>query len=459
MSTNVENAFITDYLTEADGDAVKVYLYGLYLCKNVAEEFSLSDFAKSIFIDEERVKDAFRFWEEFDLVSIISEEPFTVRYLPIVSYGKPRRFKAGKYDDFCKSLQLLLNDSRMISPNEYLLYFSVMEDYNIKPEAMLMICKYCIDLKGETISAKYICAVAKEFAGRGITTVDLIEEELSDYNLKSADVSKVLGAMGIRRKADIEEYNLFTKWHDELSFEIKAIVFAAKLFKAKSPKFLDEKLMELYSAKCFTEKEITGYVARQTELTDLARTLTRSLSVYVEVMRPVIENYLNPWLALGFDEDTLKFIANYCFTHRKRSLEEMDATVKKLYEKGLVNLPSLHEYVKTIAVEDEFIKKVFDVVSIDRHPNEWDRKNLSIWRDWGFSDEMIVEAAKFAIGKSNPIAYINSVLSSWKSQHILSADKIPSKKEAATGGRTANDRTYSKEELDALIQDADKVEF
>ena len=459
LSTNIENAFITDYLTEAEGDAVKVYLYGLYLCKNFSEEYSIKEFSKSLFLDEERVKDCFRFWEEFDLVTIISEEPFTVKYLPITAFGKPRKFKAGKYDDFCKSLQSLINDSRMISPNEYLGYFSVMEDYNIKPEAMLMICKYCIDLRGETISGKYITAVAKDFAARGITTVELIEEELSDYNLNVADTQKVLSSMGIRRKADIDDYNLFSKWTEELSFDVKTIVFAAKIFKAKNPKYLNEKLMELYSAKKFTQKEITDYVARQTELNELAKKIARSLSVYVEVVQPVIENYLNPWMAMGYDEDALIFLANYCFKHRKKTLEDMDATVKRLYEKGLVNLSSIVEYIKTIAVEDEFIRGVFEIVAMDRNPNEWDRKNLATWRDWGFSDEMISEAAKFAAGKSNPVVYINSVLSTWKSQGILSPDKIPSKKEIRSGAKTANDRTYTKEELDALIQDADKVEF
>ena len=32
MFTSVENQFITKYLPQANGDAVRVYLYGLYLC-------------------------------------------------------------------------------------------------------------------------------------------------------------------------------------------------------------------------------------------------------------------------------------------------------------------------------------------------------------------------------------------------------------------------------------------
>ena len=35
--TGVENAFVTEYLPIASGDAVKVYLYGLFLCQNPIE--------------------------------------------------------------------------------------------------------------------------------------------------------------------------------------------------------------------------------------------------------------------------------------------------------------------------------------------------------------------------------------------------------------------------------------
>ena len=36
--TSLENTFITEYLGRAGGDAVKVYLYGLYLCANPQRE-------------------------------------------------------------------------------------------------------------------------------------------------------------------------------------------------------------------------------------------------------------------------------------------------------------------------------------------------------------------------------------------------------------------------------------
>ncbi|MBQ6883568.1 MAG: DnaD domain protein [Clostridia bacterium] len=464
LSTSIDNSFITDYLIEADGAAVKVYLYGLFLCKNGSDAIDFTKFCTNLGMEESTVKDCFRYWEEFDCVSIIAEEPFTVKYLPLSKTGKPRKFKAGKYDEFNKSLQSLITE-RMISTNEYADYFSVMEDYSIKPEAMLMICKYCVDLKGPSIGGKYIYAVAKDFAMRGITTVDTIEIELADYLTKSSDIQKVLTALSIKRKADVEDLNYYNKWVKELGFEHSVIVFIAKATKAKSVLKLDEVITELYGAKVYSEKEVASYLVRKSEVIELAKSLTRELSVYCEVIKPVIDNYVNPWLALGFNGETLTFLANYCFKKRKKSLEEMNDVVNSLYKKGLISLFDIADYFKLKAKDDEFIKQLLDMTGTNRQPNEWDRKNLASWRNWGFSDEMIISAAEISGGRSNPMIYMNSVLGNWKAKGIFVKEDIPATVRQSGGDTSkmshhfANERTYTKEELDKLIVDIETVDF
>lgn len=464
LSTSVDNAFIQDYLLEADGQAVKVYLYGLYICKNPIEEFTFTEFCKELFMDEETVKDCFKYWEDFDCVSILSDTPFTVKYLPLSSNGKPRKFKAGKYDEFNKALQGLITE-RMISVNEYASYFGVMEDYQIKPEAMLMICKYCVDVKGPSISGKYINAVAKDFAMRGITTVDAIEVELSDYFDKSNEIQKVLTSLGLKRKAEMDDLNYYNKWIKELGFELAIVTFVAKLSKAKSVMKLDETLTELYSAKVFSKEEIQNYLSKKTENIELGKKIAKELSLYVEVIQPVLDNYLNPWLSMGYDNETLLFIANYCFRRRKRSFEDMDDTVKTLYKKGLISLVDIADYVKRRAKDDEFIKTLLDETGTMRSPNEWDRKNLSNWREWGFSDDMILSAAKISGGTNNPMIYMNTVLGKWKTKGIFSTEDIPNEPKqksadyALPGVHFKNERTYTKEELDGLISNIEDLDF
>ena len=185
--TGVENAFIKEYLPLASGDAVRVYLYGLFLCQNPQIDSSVSNISIFLNLSEESVKDCFIFWEEFGLVSIVSNEPFSVVYHPVVGSGvssKPRKIKAEKYSEFTKALQAII-PSRMISTSEYSEYFSIMETYSIKPDAMLMIVKYCADRKGSDISYRYVSKVAKDFGNRGIITVDKVEQELSSYVLRT----------------------------------------------------------------------------------------------------------------------------------------------------------------------------------------------------------------------------------------------------------------------------------
>ncbi len=458
---SIDSAFIAEYLPEASGDAVRVYLFGLWLC-STESEISLEKVAENLKLSCEEVIDNFKFWEEYDLVSIISQDPFIVRYLPISKTSKPRKFKPEKYTDFTNAIQALLPE-RMISTAEYSAYFSVMEDFSIKPEAMLMICKYCVDLKGNSIGYKYIITVARDFAYRGIITTELIEKELSDYMVRSDDISEILCALNLKRKPEIEDLQLFNKWRTELEFEQKVLLYIAKKCKKKNVKALDEFIHELYANKLFTQKEIENYLKRREEYRDLAVKVCRALSVYVEVIEPVVETYILPWTAKGYDADTLEFLANWCFKKNKRSLNALNDQIELLYDKGLITLVSIAEYVKGMAKNDEFIKQILEICSLDRRPNDSDRSLLSTWFSWGFSAEMITEACSLSANKIRPLVYANATLSDWKSKNIFTKDGIPEKISSQKSNNKTqhfeSERSYTKEELDALIDSVDDIKF
>ena len=396
--TSVENSFIKEYLAEAPGDAVKVYLYGLYLCANPDNSSDLKEFSLSLNLSEETVKDCFFYWEEFGLVSVISKDPFTVKYLPQNSvYSKPRKFKAEKYADFSKGLQALLPD-RMISTNEYSEYFTVMETYSIAPEAMLMIVKYCADRKGADITYRYVSKVAKDFGNRGITTVEKVEKELSSYVFRTNEITKILKALSIRRAPDIEDLNYFKKWTTELSFEPENIVFAAKTLKKSSMAKLDELLLALYSAKSFSKEEIESYCINKQTVYDLTVKFNRTLSVYVDVLDTEVDNYVNKWLSYGYKEDALLLIANKLFCDGKNNLKDADDLIERLRGRGIIDLSSVNDYFEEDKKTDEFLRKMLLLCGINRRPNAWDRENLLIWKSWNFSEEMILQAATLAAG-------------------------------------------------------------
>ena len=107
---------------------------------------------------------------------------------------------------------------------------------------------------------------------------------------------------------------------------------------------------------------------------------------------------------------------------------------------------------------------------LDRRPTESDRNTLAIWQNWGFSDDMIIEACKRAAGSSRPLIYVNAILSNWKSKNIFTIDKLADDITGGTGATSAkpafdktqhfeNERNYSKEDLDALLKNVDDIDF
>lgn len=422
--TSIENQFITKYLASADGDAIKVYIFGLYICQNVQNEYSLAEAARTLNMSEEKIAELFRFWEDFDLLEIVSKQPFTVRYLPAdYSKGRPKRIRSEKYKDFNKALQSFM-PQKMISANEFMKYFSVMEEYSIKPEAMLLIVRYCIDLKGENIAQNYILQVAKNFAAEGATTVEQIENKLSDYVVRSGDVAAVLRAMKSQRRPEPDDYAMLKKWTDEFGFELPAILTAAGLAKKSSIAKLDEIMCELYANKKFGDAEIREYLARKAQIRTLTIDIAKELGVYCQVVDTYIDNFVSGWLAAGYEDASLVSLAGYCFKRERKSFEKMDELIKKLSARGIVSPESIVAYFEEEAREQTFAAQVLRAAGVSRRVNNWDRECLRNWRSWNFSDEMILKAAETAQGKASPLPYITSVLSSWKAKGLFSPELL-----------------------------------
>lgn len=456
-ATIIDNKFISLYLPEANGNAVKTYVYGLFVCQDSDEDVSFDKFCENLKLDKGVVSDCFKFWEELGVVNVLSEDPFMVKYLP-VDASKPKKYSAEKYGEFNKALQVLIPE-RMITTNEYSAYFSLMEENGLKPEALLMIVKYCVDLKGGAIGLRYILKVANDFISRGITSTAKIEKELSDYSLKTGEFASLMNYILPNKKPQIEDLKLFEKWNKQLLYDIDTIIFIAKTAKIKNIEKLDREIDVLYASKKFSEKEIADYYKSKAETTELAYAINRSLSVYTEVIDPVIENYVTPWLNMGYDKETLLFLATCCFKRNKRTLADMDDVIERLYKKGLITITAIAEYFKAVSLDDGFIKKLLELTGLSRRPTEWDRQNLKTWRSWNFSDEMICEACKIAAGKTNPMSYVNAVLSGWKSENVYSTDKIPKSAFIKSNEQAVKTRTYTKEEFDKLVDKIEDIDF
>ena len=246
-STLVDNTFINEFLPAAPDNAVKVYLYGLALCSSPSkEDNSIDSMATALSLTEEQLFEAFSYWQQMGLVQIVNKSPFEIKYLSArENSGNSKIRVKGKYKDFNDQIQTILS-GRMISPIEFNEYYHLIENQHFEPEALIMIIKYCTNIKSADIGSAYIIKVAKSFGEQGIKTTAALEAKLLEQERSSTEIKNILKALGLNRDADIEERNMYLKWINNFGFTHGVILQVAKLQNKKGGiNKLDETLSKI----------------------------------------------------------------------------------------------------------------------------------------------------------------------------------------------------------------------
>ncbi len=458
--TLVENKFITKYLPEADGFAVKVYLYGLYLCENAKGDFSVTSMAEVLKTTEEKIREAFAFWQDYDLVEILAEEPFTVQYLPVKSaVGRPKKIRYEKYADFNKELQRKLQKvGKMLSAADYVKYMRFLEETPIQPQAFLLVAEYCINKQGEDVSPSYIFNKAKKLLRGGASTYEQVERELSNYNAHEGDLIAIFNALGsLQKTPDENDYAFYRKWTETLGFTRAGIVASAKKLKRGNMHTLETLLEDLYEKGKTEEAEIEAFLNEREALTNLTFRIARKLGAKVNNPNAYIDEYVEKWCNYGFENDSLLELALFCLKTERGSFDCMDSIIEKLFADGLVGKESVKAFLKEKNDELKLFSKIQEICGmLKKSPT-----NISLiqtWRSWNFSDEMILESAKRSATSANPIPYMNKILSDWKRQEIFAVKDIPDA-HGASANTSANRQTYTNVAIEAVNAKSDRERY
>lgn len=434
--TIVENKFITKYLPEADGFAVKVYLYGLFLCENTDSDFSVRSMAEVLKTTEEKIKETFAFWQDYDLVEILAQEPFTVQYLPVRSaIGKPKKVRYEQYADFNKELQRKMQKAgKFVSAGDYVKYMRFLEENDIQPQAFLLIAEYCINKQGAAISPSYIFNKAKKLIRNGCNTYERVEKELSGYNAHEGDILALFNVFSMfGRSPDESDYALYVKWTETLGFPPESILAAAKKLKRGSMNALDITLEDLYSKNKTDKASVESYLTDREMLANLTFRLGRKLGVKVQNPSVYIDEYVEKWYDFGFEENSLLDVALFCLKTERGSFESMHEQINRLFKDGIVSAEGVKSFLKEKNDELKLFNKIQSVCGGLRK-SEANLSLVKTWREWKFSNEMILEAAARSASSANPVPYINKILSDWKQKEIYTISAIPEKSENTNSG-------------------------
>ena len=461
--TTVDNKFIFNYLPDASDIRSAIYLFGLALSSSDGDDNSCETIARKFNISCEDVISAYQFWEELGLVHIINSQPKRVIYLALQGATTAlKKIKPSKYAKFTRDMQDAIS-GRMITTNEYNEYYMFLEDTTFEPAALVAVARYCVELQGNDINYPYILTVARNQLKKGATTLAAVSDNLKSQQKYDKELDLVFKALSLRSHhityADRENYE---KWSKEYGFSGEVILYAAKKCKVGGMTRLDNLLSQYYRNGVLSEKEIEHFEQEKTHLYDLAKTVNRTIGVYYQSLDTVIEEYILKWLRKGYDDETLLAIAKYSFTSGIRTLNGLDTIIDKLYKKGVTNLTSLSAYLNTLSDTDKTIQTILYKCGLVRRTIASDRTLYKTWtEDWNLSLELICYAAELSAGTSNPLTYLNRILSDYKQNGITTveqarAHKSQNAKSTATtatviAGKDMQRRSYTDDEISALF--------
>ena len=465
LEISLSRVFVTDYLPYAPESCTKVYLYGLNLCLNEQDgENSLENFSQVLGMSKEDIKSSFLYWQDQGLVTVLNFDPIEVRYLNIVPKKfSAKMFKKEKYAEFNKAMQEVI-DGRMITPSEYREYYVLMESLHIEDSALVMIAKYCTNAKGNDVGYNYILTVAKNWAYQGVKTAKDVEKKLGEMEVLTSKVRDILTALKSKKEPSIDDRDRYNKWTKDYGFDLETLLFVAKTIKRGGIDRLDEVLEEYYTLKLFSKTEIESYESNKQELLKTAKNVCKSLGLYYENLSPVINTYVLKWQQMGYSADAINLIANLCFKKYIRTFEAMDSIVSKYYTKGIVSLDALNEYIGETLSTDKKIKEILEKLQLSRQVTSWDRDYYHTWTEvWKIPSELIEYAISLSVGKTEPMAYLNKILSNWKDSGVDTLEKAKSLNISKENNENNSKKpefithSFSSSELNALFDNLDEV--
>lgn len=255
-STSVPNIFIDQYMTSANGEFVKIYLYLLRCMQLANPAFSISALADTFNHTEKDILRALSYWEKADLLHLEYDEENT---LTGISFQFPNQANQAALDeppvqtatpvqtpdtsthsepfgkDFYTAEQLdsfqdneAVQEILFITENylrrtlnstdiRTILYWY--DGLKFSPDLIEYLIETCIS-NGHT-SMRYMDKIAMSWADAGITSV---AEARKEHTMHSQDVYAVMKAFGISGRNLIRsEIQLIKKWTDTYAFSMDII--------------------------------------------------------------------------------------------------------------------------------------------------------------------------------------------------------------------------------------------
>lgn len=268
---SVSEIFILKYMKDMPQEAVKLYMYLLYVEANQIN-IEIETISKEINISLKDVKASLDYLQEKGLI-IMMEEGFYIvdlqekevmeLYTPKVTASKEmieaNQKKNNKREKIINDIESMYFAGNMKAEwyKKIILWF---EKYNFSNEAMLGIFSHCFSDEVKPIA--YVETVVKSMADKGVITINDLSKQIVNYDKKSKIIKFVKTELNLHKALTKPQERIVEKWIFDYNYDKEQIKLVIdKTINAQNVGFnyLDKIITEWYKQGLKTAEEILKY--------------------------------------------------------------------------------------------------------------------------------------------------------------------------------------------------------
>ncbi len=270
--TEIPDVFFTEYMSEAKGDYIKIYLCMLFLGK-YDKDIKLNDLSKRLNVPLSTIQSALSYWEEKGvltkkvsgyILNDLQEIELNKLYSPNLTLT-PEAIQKNEDSKYrAKAIECINNMyfQGVMSPAWYSEIDLWFKKYNFDEQVMISLFDYCFNKSA--LHKNYVKTVAEAWNKNNIRTYDELELYYQKYE-KLAKIKKEI-AKKLGRFSPLTQFEeaIIEKWVVDYGYSLDVINIALKKTTSKAnPSFdyLDKLISDWHDRNLKSELDVNNFLA------------------------------------------------------------------------------------------------------------------------------------------------------------------------------------------------------
>ncbi|MCI8277015.1 MAG: DnaD domain protein [Clostridia bacterium] len=270
-STELPDAFFTEYLPESNGDFIKVYIYILFLSK-YNTEIKINDLSKTLSLDFPTVQDAIKYWEEKGLITKtidgysianLQEIELSKLYTPKVTSSPEDALKNSQNQYRAKAIEDInkLFFQGVMSPSWYNDIDFWFTKYEFDEQVMIALFNYCHD--NRALHRNYIQTVAEGWSQNHIRTFNDLDAYFEKQEKRNSIKKAISKKLNLYRNLTAYDEEYIVKWTENLGYGMDVIEIALKKASSNNNirfEYIDKLLTDWHNKSLQSPEEVNTYL-------------------------------------------------------------------------------------------------------------------------------------------------------------------------------------------------------